>query len=57
MEKKVKKEYEKPKITRIRLDATGAVLGFCKSTGSLGPGGYLGNCQYFGGSPCPIEGS
>ena len=25
-----KKEYEKPKVTRITLDAKCAVLGFCK---------------------------
>jgi hypothetical protein len=45
MEKKVKKKYEKPRITRISLDAKGAVLGFCKteSLGVRGPGQVLLN--------------
>jgi len=38
MRKKVKKPYEKPKVTRITLDAKTAVLGFCKNYGSVGPG-------------------
>jgi hypothetical protein len=38
MEKRVKKKYEKPTVTRINLDAKCAVLGFCKTSGSVGPG-------------------
>ena len=33
-----KKTYEKPKITKIKLDAACAVLGFCKTGGKIGPG-------------------
>ena len=38
MEKKMKKRYEKPKVTKINLDAKTAVLVFCKTSGSVGPG-------------------
>ena len=55
MKKKVKKAYEKPKVTRITLDAKTAVLGFCKTTNSIGPGGN--SCQWFGGSACSAAGS
>ena len=54
---KKKKSYEKPKVTRIKLDAKGAVLGFCKTSSSLGPGGYLGNCEWLGGASCSTPGS
>ena len=37
MQKK-KKKYEKPQVTRIQLDAKCAVLGFCKTSGTVGPG-------------------
>ena len=47
MEKDKKKKYEKPRVTRINLDAKCAVLAFCKVSGSLGPDG--GNC----GMPLP----
>ncbi|MGD8344400.1 MAG: hypothetical protein PVI38_19795 [Desulfobacterales bacterium] len=51
-----KKEYEKPKITKIKLDAACAVLGFCKSSGIVGPGvGGGAGCQP--GSPCDSPGS
>jgi len=33
-----KKRYEKPVLKRVKLDAKCAVLGFCKTTGKLGPG-------------------
>jgi hypothetical protein len=53
MEKK-KKIYEKPKLTKIRLDAKCAVLGFCKTNGNLGPG--VPSCgQPF--APCSGNGS
>ena len=35
---KKKKKYEKPEVTRIRLDAKCAVLRFCKTMGSVGSG-------------------
>lgn len=47
MEKKTKRKYERPEVTRIDLDAKCAVLGFCKSTGFLGPGAPA-NCKLFG---------
>jgi len=55
MAKKIKKKYEKPAVTRISLDARGAVLGFCKTTNSIGAGGN--SCQWFGGAPCSADGS
>ena len=39
MEQREKKPYEKPKVTKVRLDPQCAVLGFCKNSGSRGPGG------------------
>lgn len=44
-----KKEYEKPKVTRIQLDAKCAVLGYCKTTSVAGPvvsgcGGFPSSC-------------
>ncbi len=44
MEKKVKKKYEKPEVTRIKLDPKTAVLGVCKASGTAGggrPGGVF----------------
>jgi hypothetical protein len=38
MQEEKKKHYEKPKLTKIRLDAKCAVLGFCKTSGKVGPG-------------------
>ncbi len=37
-----KKKYEKPNVKKIHLDAKCAVLGFCKTTGTIGPRGS--NC-------------
>jgi hypothetical protein len=34
-----RKKYEKPKLTRIRLDPETAVLGKCKNSGLRGPSG------------------
>ena len=48
MGKNVKAKYEKPKLTKIRLDPETAVLGKCKNTGLRGPG--RANC----GVPLPI---
>jgi hypothetical protein len=31
-----KKSYKKPKLTRVKLDAQCAVLGFCKAMGGVG---------------------
>jgi hypothetical protein len=54
METRKKRYYEKPTITRIRLDARCAVLGFCKSNGRIGPGSPT-NCT--SGAPCSAKGS
>ena len=54
MEKDKKKKYEKPRVTRIDLDAKCAVLGFCMAIGSLGPR-TPANCKLFG--PCLQKGS
>jgi hypothetical protein len=53
MEKDKKKKYEKPQVTKIKLDPECAVLGFCKTTGTLGPG--LPNC--FVATACDSQGS
>jgi hypothetical protein len=55
-EKQKKKEYDKPKVTRIRLDAQCAVLGFCKKTPS-GSGPVLSGCVDAFSSPCMTSGS
>jgi hypothetical protein len=51
-----KKKYEKPKVTRIKLDAKCAVLAVCKTTGlAEGPGP---NCKTFPGLDlCKEDGS
>jgi hypothetical protein len=54
-ENQKKKKYEKPQVTRIRLDARCAVLGFCKS-GSFG-GPVVAGCTDGLGSSCLTAGS
>ena len=54
MDKTEKKTYEKPKITRIKLDARTAVLGICKTSGAGGPNAY--GCEVLG-APCDSAGS
>ena len=54
MKETEKKTYEKPKITRIRLDARTAVLGICKTSGAGGPAAY--GCEVVG-EPCSSLGS
>lgn len=51
-----KKKYEKPKVTRITLDAKCAVLGFCKQA-STGSGPAVTGCTDGIGSPCLSQGS
>ena len=53
MENKEKKKYEKPQVTKIKLDAECAVLGFCKTNATIGPA--LPNCQI--ATPCISIGS
>ena len=60
MDKKVKtqktrKKYEKPEITKIKLDAKTAVLAACKTSGAFGPGGM--GCITFLGEACSQAGS
>jgi hypothetical protein len=50
-----KKPYAKPEVTRIRLDARCAVLGFCK--GGSGAGPALSGCVDALSSPCQSQGS
>lgn len=47
MQKKKKKKYVKPKVTKIKLDAKTAVLGFCKVQGG-GGGPTSVNCRGIG---------
>ena len=54
MKPKKKKKYEKPQITKIKLDAECAVLGFCKTSGAGGPSAK--NCAV-GAVFCPTAGS
>jgi hypothetical protein len=56
MEDSQKKKYEKPKVTRIRLDAKCAVLGFCKQA-STGSGPVATGCVDGLGSACQTQGS
>ena len=55
MDNKTKKKYEKPKITKISLDAKTAVLAVCKTSGKFGPG--KSGCQNHLGSLCNQAGS
>jgi hypothetical protein len=55
-EPKRKKEYEKPKVTRIALDAKCAVLGFCKQV-TTGSGPALTGCKDALNAPCLTRGS
>jgi hypothetical protein len=56
MKSEKKEHYEKPKLTKIRLDAKCAVLGFCKTSGKKGPGvGSGAACT--AGTPCDAPGS
>jgi len=55
-DQKKKKEYERPKVTRITLDAKCAVLGFCKQS-STGSGPALNGCQDALSAPCQSQGS
>jgi hypothetical protein len=55
MDTKPKKKYEKPKITRIKLDAKTAVLSVCKTSGVFGPGKT--GCLTFLGDDCIDMGS
>lgn len=48
MERNNRKKYEKPKLSKIKLDPETAVLGKCKNTTLVGPNGA--NC----GVPVPI---
>ena len=53
MEVENKRKYEKPKVTKIHLDAQCAVLGACKANGQAGVN--TGSCGPL--TPCPILGS
>jgi hypothetical protein len=54
MKKAEKKPYEKPKVTKVRLDPQCAVLGFCKTTGGRGPA--ASSCKTFK-KTCKASGS
>lgn len=55
MENIKKKKYEKPKVTRIKLDAKTAVLAVCKTTGAGGP--VMPGCLDALYDPCSVHGS
>jgi hypothetical protein len=55
-DKQTKKKYETPKVTRIRLDAKCAVLGFCKQA-ATGSGPAQAGCQDALFAPCVSQGS
>jgi len=47
MKEKVKKKYEKPMVSKVRLEAKVSVLGACKNSLTVGP--FVGNyCDAFG---------
>jgi len=55
MKKKIKKKYEKPLVTKVRLETKISVLAICKTTAAVGAPLYSG-CQVLG-SPCSDLGS
>lgn len=55
MGNELKKRYEKPKITKINLDAKTAVLAVCKTSGKFGSG--KAGCRNHIGQLCNQEGS
>lgn len=55
MKRKVKKKYEKPMVTKVRLETKISVLAICKTGLQLGPPVYSG-CESFG-VPCSDIGS
>ena len=56
MNKKNKKKYERPRLTRVKLDARCAVLGFCKANtaGAVGPAAIVCGLPF---APCSASGS
>jgi hypothetical protein len=52
-----KKEYSKPAIKKIKLDAKTAVLGFCKVDAAGGPHPIAGCSGPGGAFPCSAPGS
>ena len=54
---KMKKEYSKPDIKKIKLDAKTAVLGFCKVDANAGPHPIFGCSGPDGINPCSAPGS
>jgi hypothetical protein len=55
MDTKIKKKYQRPKITRISLDAKTAVLAVCKTDAKFGPGKT--GCKNHLGNNCNQAGS
>ena len=53
--KSKKKEYKKPEVKRVSLDAKVAVLALCKNNGRLGPDGA--DCSIPSPPPCAGPGS
>ncbi len=47
-----KKAYEKPKVSKVPLKTSEAVLTACKGPGSRGPGSLVGNCRGTAGRDC-----
>ena len=56
MEKKKRKKYKEPRVTRVKLDAKCAVLGFCKTNmvGMVGPAAINCGVPF---APCSGAGS
>ncbi len=54
MQENKKKKYQKPEVTKIKLDAKTAVLGACKTGSIVGPG--VPNCG-IPFAPCSADGS
>jgi hypothetical protein len=55
MDNKIKKKYQRPKVTQISLDAKTAVLAVCKIDGKFGPG--KSGCKNHLGNWCNQAGS
>jgi hypothetical protein len=56
MKKRLKKKYERPTVTKVRLEAKVSVLGLCKRSDESA-GGPVVNCNDLLGDPCETDGS
>jgi hypothetical protein len=56
MKKRLKKKYQKPIVTKVRLEAKVSVLGLCKRSDESASGQVV-VCNDLLGDPCETDGS